>query len=451
MKSMRRSARCAAAALCLLVLDACAERPNVVVVTFDTTRADRFEADGGDPALAPNVNRLAKTATVFDECVAPAGSTAPSHATLFTGLYPKRHRVQRNGHVLAQRFTTLAERFQQQGYRTAGFAALLSLMKRGFAQGFQTHGRDAVDVRVRSAAEINEDVLRWLHSLSLTPTTPFFLWVHYFDVHSPYHATQWSESRLVDYGGSFGQEVTSVQLGFGQWMRNPADLQAVRTLYDGQLHDTDASFGRLLAALKETGRLGNTLIVVAADHGQALGEHQHPAHVALWDSILRVPLLIWDGRDSVGRQVSKRVGLVDVAPTVLELAGIAVPDGLDGRSLVPAIHGKELPEAPYFAMRLETPAFAESPKWLPGKKFRFDAAAYLGRLKVMVGGGEPVAFDLRSDPGELSPLAADDLPPGYTALIAGATAHLPTKAIEREHPEMPDDVKRQLRALGYAD
>ncbi len=69
----------------------------------------------------------------------------------------------------------------------------------------------------------------------------------------------------------------------------------------------------------------------------------------------------------------------------------------------------------------------------------------------MVGGGEPVAFDLRSDPGELSPLAAEDLPPGYTALIAGATAHLPTKAIEREHPEMPDDVKRQLRALGYAD
>jgi choline-sulfatase len=416
-----------------------AVQPSFVIVTLDTTRADRFAAYGGEPEIAPNVNRWAEEATVFEQCVSPSGVTVPSHATIFTGLYPRRHSVLTNGHRLKWSFETLAERLRRAGYETAAYVALPGLMKwSGLRQGFRHYFEYW---RVRDAEQTHQAAAEWLDTRSETPETPFFLWVHYFDVHSPYEETEWSKPRLEGYDGDYGDDVSIATFGTGAWMERAEDVEAVRTLYDGQLHSTDQWFGRLLGILDEVGLRDRTVVVLTADHGQALGEHQHPGHGALWHSILSVPLIIQDGRDPDGQRVSTRVGLVDLMPTLLEMAGVDAPDDLDGRSLGPALRGGSLDEAPYFAT---------SPTDDPEATLAYRGASYVGPFKIVADGEESVAFDLASDPGELSPLVPERRPPDFDALVEQAASHgLEADALGRA--PIDDDIREQLRALGYSE
>ncbi len=420
------------------------ERPDFLVVTFDTTRVDRFATHGADRLLTPNANALAQLGTAFLNCVAPAGTTAPSHASLFTGIHPARHGVLSNAHRLSDEFDTLAEQLSQEGYATAAFVGMRALETAGLRQGFAQWSR--FDGWVRTARQTNVDVRRWLKNRARHPDTPFFLWVHYFDPHSPYHASDWSRQRLPEYEGRYSDDVTTNLFGIGEWLQSPEDRRAVRTLYDGQVHATDAAFGQLMRRLRASRRAPRTVVVLAADHGQALGDGGHPGHGILIHSVLHVPLVIADGRNPQPRTVSERVGLVDIAPTLLELAGLPPNPGHEGRSLVPALRGERLETATYAATRQPLP---EGGFWgartigLAG----YDAAVYSGHIKVLVGSGDPIAFDLKADPTELSPLP--DAAARYPGLVEAAEANRVSGGATP--PDVSEETREQLRALGYGE
>ncbi|MFH1070021.1 MAG: sulfatase-like hydrolase/transferase, partial [Candidatus Glassbacteria bacterium] len=306
-------------AAAFLSLLCCTRSPqlNVLVVTFDTTRADRIGCYGYARAATPTVDRLAREGVRFTRCFTPVPVTLPAHASLFTGLYPPVHGVRDNGtYRLESGAVTLAELLASAGFETgAVIGAYVVTSRFGLAQGFG-HYDERLTARPdqetaffveRNAAEVTEAAIAWLD----TVRRPFALWVHYFDPHSPY--------------------------------RPPAPFDTVGAdPYDGEIAYADFNLGRLVDYLKATGRWDNTLIVVAGDHGEALGEHGEPTHgIFLYNSTLHVPLVLrFPGELRAGRTVADNVSLVDVLPTVLEAAGLDALREIDGRSLLPSIDSR---------------------------------------------------------------------------------------------------------------
>jgi arylsulfatase A-like enzyme/Tfp pilus assembly protein PilF len=276
-------------------------RPSLVLITLDTTRADRLGAWGRAEARTPNLDALAERGVRFERCDSSSPMTLPSHASLLTGLYPPRHGVRDNGSFrLAAEHETLAELLSRDGYDTGAVVAATVLAGGyGLGQGFRVYDDDmgAGHVRPtpiveRRAEETTTAALALLESLR----RPFFLWVHYFDPHDDYRAPP--------------------RAGSG---------------YDGELTYMDEQLGRLLEALPE-----ESVAVVVGDHGEMLGEFGETGHGLLpFAGARRVPLLIAGPEVPAGRVVTRLVRTVDVAPTILGLAGVGEPLGLDGRGLLP--------------------------------------------------------------------------------------------------------------------
>jgi len=439
------------------ILLACAQpRPDIVLVTVDTARADRFGFMGDANGLTPTADALAREATVFENCVAPIGTTVPSHASLLTGLHPRTHGVRSNGARLPREFRTLAEILGEHGYHTGAFVSLGPMVTPGaLDQGFDSV--DAPDPAHSQAWRRGSLTIhaaeRWLEVVSREHRRPFFAWVHLYEPHSPYRPTAHSREALRHSASAFAAGISVPLFGLGLWMRSPEDLAAVQTLYDGQLQEADRLLGELLDSLKALGLLSNAVVVVAADHGQALGDHGHAGHgEALWQSVLHVPLLIWDGRSRTPRRVRERVGLVDLHPTLLELAGLAAPAATEGRSLAPALRGEPLAMRSYYAeiKRRRGPAsrdktfFAKEPS-------PYDVAAFRGRFKFMHGDDASALFDLDSDSGEMRPLVRTQAPEAYDQLSRIASRYADSEPATGPPAKIPESVAEGLRALGYAD
>src|SRR5262245_45814538 len=244
---------------------------NVVVVTLDTTRADRLGCYGFSEVETPNIDSLAREGVVFDAATATVPLTFPSHASIFTGLVPPHHGVRDNGgFFLQESATTLAERLKSAGYATGAFVGAWVLeSKWGLAQGFD-HYSDRFDLsryKVLSLGtvqkrgdEVMDDALAWLASVE---KGKFFAWVHLYDPHTPYDPPEPYRSRFP------GQP------------------------YRGEVAYTDAVVGRLLGWLRERGLLDRTVVVLTADHGESLGEHGEAAHAFfVYDATVAVPLII---------------------------------------------------------------------------------------------------------------------------------------------------------------
>ncbi len=404
---------------------------NVLVVTFDTVRADAVGCYGDPRALTPNIDRLASRGVRFARAIAPAPTTLPSHSTLFTGLDPLSHGVHNNGTFrLGEERTTLAELLSGQGYRTGAVIGAFVLEKRyGLAQGFDDYedelhsdgaAKGAAHFVERDARTVTDRAVAWL---ARREERPFFLWTHYFDAHVPYAAP---EEFLR------GKPRRDIQ---GPW-----DAEANRRDYLAEVTYADHELGRLLDTLGEE-TLARTLVVFTADHGEGLGEHGEYTHSRLiYEGSLRVPLVFSNAAlFPAPRVASDRIaGLVDVVPTVLELLGVVPPAGLDGIGLF-----AERPDAAR-AIYSESLVTLFNHGWAPLYGY-----TRLGDKFILA--PRPEYYDLRTDGGERRNLFGPTQPVAQELSRALRERIARVKPLDRSaEAVLSDDDERWLSQLGYS-
>jgi choline-sulfatase len=330
-------------ALTSLILAACGagtsrdsslNRPNVLLVTIDTLRADHVGCYGYTSATTPAIDGLAKRGVRFETAVAHAPLTGPSHASILTGQIPLGHGFRNNsGFTLSPQVRTAAERFRQGGYRTAGFVSGFPLDRRfGFDRGFDTYDdhlpkgndRRRTPYVERFADATTDAALRWLATSSAgSGGSRWFLWVHYYDPHAPYEP--------------------------------PADLaeRYRESPYDGEIAFVDRQLARLLHALEAGNEASRTLVLVTADHGESLGEHGEGTHgVFVYDATIRVPWVMVGPHIPAGRVSGTVARSIDILPTLADYAGLDRLSDVDGRSLRPAADGQDMSDAPSYAESL---------------------------------------------------------------------------------------------------
>jgi arylsulfatase A-like enzyme len=279
-------------------------RMNVVLITIDTLRADRLGCYGYREIDTSNLDRLAQKGVLFENAVAQAPLTAPSHASMMTGLYPTRHKVRdTGGFVLPSSYPTLATILQRNGWDTAAFVGAAVMKKRfGLNQGFTVYddempnadpSQPSGEAAQRGAADTVDRAVRWLDGQS---GKPFLLWVHLYDPHLPYSPPSPFREKYAD---------------------RP---------YDGEVAYADQELGRLFDAITKKSPRENTIIAVLSDHGESFSEHGEYAHgVFLYDTTLRIPFLLAGPGVPVGFRVKHQARTIDLLPTLLDLLGGKAP------------------------------------------------------------------------------------------------------------------------------
>ena len=284
---------------------------NLVLITIDTLRADRVGVYGDAEARTPVIDGLARRGVMFANAFAPTPITLPSHASLMTGRYPAGHGARHNGMRLDLAVPTLADHLARAGFETGAFVGAFPLDRRfGLIKGFRTYGdklprnADGRQANERSGAAVVDEAIGWLGRRS---SERFFLWVHMFEPHAPYG--------------------------------DPRSGRSAEARYRDEIAEADRQVGRLVAALGE--RTASTLIVVTSDHGEAFGEHGEVSHsVFVYDTTLRIPLVVAGPSTSAGRRITGPVSLLDIAPTVTKLLALP-PMDTDGIDLSGALSGTE--------------------------------------------------------------------------------------------------------------
>ena len=399
--------------------------PNVLLITIDTLRWDRVGSYGAAHRPTPVLDRLAERGTRFETAIAHAPLTAPSHASILTGLTPIRHGVRDNGAFVLAEKVTLAGTFRRGGYSTAAFVSGFPLDRRfGFAAGFQTYddrlpasgGAGRAAYTERRADDTTARVLAWLDAAAASrPSSgaapPWFLWIHYFDPHAAYDPPEPWKAKMP-------------------------------TPYDGEVAFVDDQIGRVFSKLAQMGTESQTIVAVTADHGESLGDHGEETHgVFIYDSTLRVPLIMAGPGVSVGSVASAVGHGVDIMPTLIDIAGLDVPKHLDGRSLRPALEGRIMDdEGAYVESLLAERQFG----WAPLRGFRDARWKYIDAP-------DPELYDLVQDAAELKNRAAD-APRRVQTLAEALEEKLKAVGTDAERPQAPLDreAAERLRSLGYA-
>lgn len=407
------------------------EQPSVLLVTFDTTRADRIGCYGYQRARTPIVDGLAAGGVRFDDATAQTPTTLPSHASIFNGTYSPYHGGRGNGfYRVGDENESLVELLQAAGYQTAGVAAAFVLDRRfGLAQGFDIYDDDSSDMAKsreftdasRSAESVNRAALAAIDRFD--PRRPFFLWVHYFDPHAP-HAPP----------AEFQQHF-------------PRDTSG---RYDAEIARTDARLGELIDELTSRGLMKNTLTVFTADHGEGFpGPHDELTHgIFVYHDTLRIPLIFHAPQlIEAGSTASVLARQIDIAPTILDLLGMETGEMMQGRSLAPWLRGNSAAGAD------EEPvlSYAES-------VLGWDAQGWSPLFTIrdqewkLIMAPRPELYDLKSDPDELDNIYSPD-----HEQVARLLPEL-VSIRDTANPMRPDDVPgqpisardaRRLQQLGY--
>jgi len=453
-----------ALAAALLAL-ACGERPrpNVVLVSVDTLRADHLSGYGYERPTSPFVDSLAAAGVRFTAAFAHASWTLPSHMSLMTSCHPQTHQVEITRSSLPAAIPTLAEVLAAAGYESTAFVSWIYLKAGfGFGRGFHAYHEllpppELRDSSTRHSAEgVAGRVIEWARG---RPRRPFFLFVHLFDPHMSY------EPPLA-YARRFDPGLGSVEPGSYERLSRyvdglhddapaipPAELAQARALYDGEIRYVDAELERLFGVLGEEGLLDDTLVVFTSDHGEELDDHgsMEGHQWTLYDEVLRVPLILVfpDGRFA-GAVEPRLAGLIDVAPTVLEALGLAAPPAFEGRSLLPLLAGD--------SARREEAVFSQirrfNLKWslrTPEHKLIYNQAPETDERGMPLAAGFEL-YDLRADPGERTNVFDPSSP------VARELARRLRAFTERrpqgeagEGPELTPEERRRLESLGYVD
>jgi choline-sulfatase len=426
---------------------------NLLVVTVDTLRSDALGCYGSTSGNTPNFDGLAKDGVVFERSYAPIATTFPSHASMFTGVYPREHGVRWNGQSLDDEWTTLAELLSDRGYSTGAFVSYKAMVNRGgLGQGFSEVSDPDPAKKWDGARPGDETVAMATDWLARQHEGPFMLWVHLFEPHSPYPVTEHSAQAMGDYSGPFSNGITAEEFSDlpKGWTKDPLEREALRALYDGRVRDADRQVGQLLDSLDELGVRDDTLVVLLGDHGQLLGEHRQVGHgPVLHEEVLKTPFIIDEpgSRRGPGR-VTDLVGVIDLTPTVLELLSLPALDDVDGRSLVPLLGGQSSSGEPYFAEVRVTGV-----KGTGSVDATDDPVAVLrGQYKLVMTSKGVTIFDLRQDPGETSPLTVDDLPGVGQELLVLARKHQhlrPGQNVAHASEQLDEETLAELKALGY--
>ncbi|MCP4899382.1 MAG: sulfatase, partial [bacterium] len=316
---------------------------NVVLVTLDTTRADRLGCYGYSGAETPYLDGLARDGVLFEHAVTPTAFTLPSHSSILTGYYPPYHGVRLNGHAaLADVQVTLAEKLASAGYRTGAFVAAFVLDGRwGLEQGFEHYDDDfklktgqKLDLAgvQRTANQVVDATLGWLEQ---PDDRPFLAWLHLYDPHTPYDPPEPFKSRF-GVSGPTGLEPGRLDDADDQASQMRAWRDQQSSLYDGEIAFADSQVGRVLDWLEVQGLADNTIVVVVGDHGEAIGSHGEIEHgYYVYDYAVKVPFLLKLPKGALaGLRVGSQVRTVDVLPTILQLVGVEGIHGIHGESVV---------------------------------------------------------------------------------------------------------------------
>ncbi|MFT5734720.1 MAG: arylsulfatase [Paracoccaceae bacterium] len=418
--------------------------PNVLILTIDTLRADHLGFHGYGRNTSPRLDRLAEQSIVFERAYAPIATTLPSHTSMFTGVYPHEHGVLAN---IADGMTyerdpslqTLAEFFSEAGYDTRAVVSAYPLQDSfGLASGFAEYRQP--QRKQRGAKAATNAAIEALGEMS-EADPPGLLWVHYFDPHVPYHPPKAYRDRFQiteDEREALEARgfVERAQRRTGEWN----DLGESLDLYDEEIAFVDDQIERLLAHAEELGWLENAVIAVMADHGEGLNQHGMPGHGFVWGEQLHVPMLFFaPGQDA--RRIPVPVSLVDFSPTLLHLVELPGEAAFTGQMsgvnrLDPDVHHED-------ARVLGQGSPLQSVDG--GIHYTLQAGDW--RLHLGPGGVRRL-FELGGDPDELTdvieerPLVAERLGAELLELVAGQRRTVKTL-------EASDEVRRELRALGY--
>jgi arylsulfatase A-like enzyme len=387
------------------------QQMNLLLILVDTLRADHLGCYGYRRPTSPHIDRLASESVVFERAYSHSPWTMPSVGSLFTSLEPKDHGIATWKQPLDERLLTLAEHLRAHGYRTEGYVShgvLAPLYN--FDQGFDVYDSSVVDGRMpRKVSTAREVTDLALSALDRMPSSPFFLWLHYFDPHNEY---------MPHEGFAFGDGALD--------------------RYDGEIAYTDQQIGRLLEAFRRRGLLERTIVVLMADHGEGFLEHGHIYHsTTLYDELLHIPLIL-HVPGALPQRASFVAAGIDVAPTLVSLLGLPIPQSFRGRPLR-LVDGR-------FQDPGDVPVVAES-RWDVDLR-----AIRTGRWKLIVdrAGGARKLFDLDTDPRERRNLRKRH-PEMVQRLEMALDAHYASSSTTAPERALPPEVEERLKSLGYVN
>jgi choline-sulfatase len=441
---------------------------NILLLTIDTIRADRFGAMGDPGARTPWFDRISRSSRLYADCLAPSPWTLPSLASLLTGSYPGQHRMLAELAGIDASVPALAEVCARHGMTTAAFVANPWLAAGDLERGFDTFDVAERFERIRetsttfayrflmkgllralrldSARRISSQGIHWIEGAR----EPWFLWLHYLDPHLP----NWPEPPFDRLFGPppelIGSSLTAQQIRDGDFPGGARGRQEIDRLYRGEITFTDREIGRVWRFVQEADLLKRTVVVFTGDHGEELWDHNDYGHGhAMYNEVVRVPLLVRLPGARSGEVVRELARLVDLAPTALAAAGLDLPEkpAFTGEDFL-ASRGADTPQHPNIAYG-EAVLYGQEQKFLR-----------VNRWKLIL--GEPDAegerpkhlFDVQSDPGE-----RDDVATQRAALTDSLQAQLlewmarygsEGAMAARDLPDNLDPaIREQLEALGY--
>lgn len=413
---------------------------NVLLISIDTLRRDHVGVYGYPVNTTPNVDAFANDTIRFDHAISQAPSTLPAHASIFTSMIPEHHRAfHASDQALPPEAVTMAEILWQAGFRTGAYTAGAQMSEKyGLDQGFDVYESFKGDLTHES--RFSDIVAKGKGFLDQYGDERFFLLLHTYEVHTPYTPNpEYLREFDPDYEGPLGD---TIELGYlRRVFENPtrlrmsdSDLRHVIAAYDGEIRGMDDAFGDLIADLKARGLYDNTLIIFTSDHGEEFGERGRVGWHSwtLYDELVRVPLLLkMPGSRYAGSAVQEVVRGIDLLPTILDIVGVESDLPFEGSSAMDRVLG-----------RVGSVVFSVSQRDL---KDEIPTAIRTSRWKLYDG----ALYDLAADPGERYDVSAEH-PLVRASLEANLIAIRAMTALpDAEKMELSDDLRQQLRALGY--
>lgn len=468
---MAAPAALAVVVVLVALVPACAPEPQgmrprrVVLVTLDTTRADHLSAYGYDLPTSPWFDRMAAEGVLFERVYSQSATTKPSHASLFTSLYPIQHGVQSNGLVLEDRFVTMAEVMVDAGYRTAAFTSVGAPLGGNIRQGFQLWDEPEGEysrattggAAYRPAGPTVDAAIQWLGA-EVDPDEPMFLWVHVYDAHKPLMppvAYRQQMDEIVAASGVAAHEAYLRSQGIPTG-RGRLDEQVLD--YDAEILYADTQLQRLFDFMASAGLQDDTVWIIFGDHGQGLGSHDRFGHsVHIYNAQLHVPLVFWSSAGEFGpRRVDDAiVELTDVLPTLADMLGLGeLPQVMpvQGQTLWPYLQGGTPQQRRLLAYSERSryparPERLEKSNYEPGSRYSLQDLDYKYLLFTE---GPDEFYDLRADPYEIVNLIDSEDHAEVRGLFRDRLVGLVARTESGATPgSVSEEAMEQLRALGY--